>query len=80
LTAASDTDLPLSSYALEDAIVNQLQQTDQWASLFCGEAHTLDQCLAFGDKKWVDNFLIKIVSTISRENCVRPILLKKAKI
>lgn len=64
LTAASDTDLPLSASDLEDVIVQQLQQTDKRACLFCGEPHTFDQCRAFSDKKWVDNFLIKIVSTV----------------
>ena len=64
LTAASDTDLPLSESDLEDAIVNQLQQSNQRACLFCGEPHTFEKCRAFSDKKWVDNFLIKIVSTV----------------
>jgi hypothetical protein len=64
LTSSGDTDLPYSGTDLEDVLVTQLQQADQRACLFCGEPHRFDQCHAFGDKKFVENFLIKIVSTV----------------
>jgi hypothetical protein len=64
LTASGDTDLPYSGTVLEDVLVYQLQQADQRACLFCGESHRFDQCHAFSDKKFVENFLIKIVSTV----------------
>jgi recombinational DNA repair protein RecR len=67
LTASGNTDLPYSETSLEDVLVNQLQQADQRACLFCGEPHRCDQCHAFGDKKFVENFLIKIVSTVKRK-------------
>ena len=64
LTSSGDTNLPYSGTVLEDVLVNQLQQADQRACLFCGKPHRFDQCHAFGDKKVVENFLIKIVSTV----------------
>jgi hypothetical protein len=42
LTCSGDTDLPYSGNDLEDIIVNQLQQADQRACLFCGEPHRFD--------------------------------------
>jgi hypothetical protein len=64
LTASGDTDLPYSARDLEEVLVHQLTQSDQRACLFCGEPHRFDTCRAFNDKKFVENFLIKIVSTV----------------
>ena len=64
LTASADNDLTYSPTELEDILVHQLNQADQRACLFCGEPHLFENCKAFTDKKYVENFLIKIVSTV----------------
>jgi hypothetical protein len=64
LTASGDTDLPYSPRDLEEVLVHQLTQSDQRACLLCGDPHRFDTCHAFNDKKFVENFLIKIVSTV----------------
>ena len=64
LTCTGDTDLPYSTRDLEEVLVHQLTNADQRACLFCGEPHRFDTCHAFNDKKFVENFLIKIVSTV----------------